>query len=172
MVLGAAVLAVTLAGMPADALAKKKRKRVVVAATIDGKSLKPSPSRLDISAGGGTIGLGILAQRVPRGGRGVVKTLYVACATLWPPQALGVPLPACTASYSEVNSRKPAAGKYWLQIVPDATNTQVFVDSWDGAKATGRFTSTIPAGPSSPGLPPVSLNGTFSGAVRLGDPRR
>ena len=44
---------------------------------------------------------GVLAQKVPRGGRGTIKTLYVACATLWPPPALGTPLLACLANYNE-----------------------------------------------------------------------
>jgi hypothetical protein len=166
-VVAAAVLVALAAGMPGDAVAKK-RSRVKVAATIDGKKLKPTPRTLDISAGGGTIGLGVLAQKVPRGGRGTAKTLYVACATLWPPPALGVPLLACLTNYSETNVRQPADAKYWFQLLSDDSTT-VIVDSWDGTNVSGRFTATVPAGPSSPGLPPVSIEGTFSGPVRIGD---
>jgi hypothetical protein len=169
-VLAVAVLVALAAGTPGDAVAKR-RSKVKVAATIDGKKLKPTPRTLDISAGGGTIGLGVLAQKIPRGGRGTAKTLYVACATLWPPPALGVPLLACLANYSEVNVRQPANTKYWFQVGPDGSTT-VIIDSWDGTNVSGRFTATVPAGPLSPGLPPASIEGTFSGPVRVGDPNR
>ncbi len=169
LILGAVVLAGLVAGMPGDAAAKKKRNKVSVSATVNGKKLKPTPRTLDISGGGGTIGLGVLAQKIPGGYRGTIKTLYVACATLWPPPALGVPLLACTGNYSESNTRNPGAMKFWNGS-PSDDSTTVIIDAWDGVTVQGHFTATFTA--LSSGLPPVTVAGTFSGPVRIGDPNR
>ena len=172
LVVLAVVLAALVAGMPGDAAAKKKKgNKKTLTVFVNGKKLKPTPRTVNFSVGGGTIGLGVLGQKIPGGGRGTIKTVYIACATLWPPPALGTPLLACLGSYSELNTRNPAGGKYWQQLTVDDSTT-VIIDAWDGANVTGHFTSTVPSGPSSPGLPPVTLEGTFSGPVRFDNPNR
>jgi hypothetical protein len=172
LILGAVVLAGLIAGMPGDALAKKKHgNKKTLAVTVNGKKLKVTPRTIDFGAGGGTIGFSVQGQKIPGGYRGTVRTVLIACATLWPPPALGTPLLACLGSYSELNVRKPAAAKYWQQIAVDDSTT-VIIDAYDGTNVTGHFTSTVPSGPSSPGLPPVTLVGSFSGPVRFENPNR
>ncbi len=166
-----ALLAVFVVAMPGDVTAKTKRSRKTLTMTVDGKKLKPTPRTVDFSVGGGTIGLGILGQKIPHLGRGLVRTVYIACATLWPPPALGTPLLGCLGSYSELNTRNPTAAKYWSQFTID-NSTVVIIDAWDGTNVEGHFTSTIPAAITNPGPPPVTLVGTFSGPVRFGDPNR
>jgi hypothetical protein len=148
----AAILAATVAGMPADAAAKKNRLR----ATVNGKTIKFSyhPS---ITAGGDTVAFFVIGQTRPRP-RGIFRTLGVACGD-FPPPAVPGPSMFCTGNYQETNVRNPAASRFWTALVG---GVQVNFDSYDGTNIAGTFSGTLT---SVTGDPPITVDGLFRGGV-------
>jgi hypothetical protein len=161
-ILALAALTVLAAGMPDPAQAKAKRK---IKATIDGKKLKPTKRTVYLSAGGGTIGFLAQAQRISI--RGTTKTLMVSCAVYFPGQGYPFTSTDCLTTYSET---KGVSTRFWMDLV--SPTTSVTFDSYDGTNIAGSFHATVPGGPSNPDLPPVVVDGTFSGKAEQGDPNR
>jgi hypothetical protein len=153
-VMVAVALAALVAGMPAEAEARRKKGRV--SATVNGKRVK-FPYNVSITAGGDTVAFFLVAQTRPRLRR-LLRTIGVGCAD-FPPAATPATLQYCTANYQETRlSANPAAKAWTTQVVPDI----VTIDSYDGTNVTGRFGAVLE---SLTGDPPVTVEGQFRGRI-------
>lgn len=151
----AAVLAVAVAGPSSEALAKKKPK-VQMRATINGKTVKLKKNS-SITGGGGTIAFFVIAQTKPKP---LLRTLGVACGQ-FPPPAVPGPGSFCTTSYQEMKIGRNVVIRAWLDQVGE---TQVTFDSYDGQNVSGHFVADVS---SISGDPPVHIEGEFSGPIQL-----
>ena len=165
--LAAATVTVILAAMPIDAAAKPSQK--VVTATIAGKRFRPTRRLVQLTANGGTIGFSALGQKLARPG-GTIKTLYVACAVLLTGRTFPFTSTDCLTNYSETKVSRHPSMKIWSDIV--IGQTAVTFDSYDGTQIAGSFHAVVPAGPSNPGLPTITVDGAFHGPFQQGNPNR
>jgi hypothetical protein len=151
----AAVMAVLVAGPSSDALAKKKRNKGQVRATVNGKTVKLK-KYVSITGGGNTVAFLVIAQTRPRP---LLRTVGVSCGQ-FPPPAVPGPGAYCSTSYQETKiSRNPV-----LRAWTDVGATQVTFDSYDGQQISGRFSADLP---SLAGDPPVHIEGEFSGPIQV-----
>jgi hypothetical protein len=156
-------------GGAVDATAKPKGKKVFKV-RVDGKRLKFKPVTVGLAGGGGTIGFLVSGAKVARGLRGISKTVLVSCVNDLSVQTFPFTTTDCLASYVETRAR-PLSMKVWQGLA--FGETEVTFDSYEpGVRVAGRVRSVVPAHPSNPDLPPVTLVGEFRGPVTLGDPTR
>ena len=148
-----AAVAVLVAGLPHDALAKKKKKGKVTA-TFNGKTVKLN-RYVHIAGGGGTIAFQVLAQTKPRG---QFYTLSVACGQ-FPPVVVPGPLDFCSASLQDTRTKGGYSSKMWLNLPGESVVT---IDSYDGQQIVGRFSGQLD---SLGGDPPLQIEGAFRGRV-------
>ena len=147
-----AALALLVAGLPHDALAKKKKGKVK--ATINGKVVKLN-RYVSIIGGGGTVAFQVLAQTKPRGR---FYTLGVACGQ-FPPLTVPGDLQFCSASLQDTKTKGGYSSRMWLNLPGD---TVVTIDSYDGQQIAGRFSGELD---SLTGDPPLQIEGEFRGPI-------
>jgi hypothetical protein len=148
-----AAVAVLVAGLPQDALAKKKKKGKVKA-TIGAKVVKLN-RYVHIAGGGGTIAFQVLAQTKPRG---QFYTLGVACGQ-FPPATVPGDLQFCSASLQDTRTKGGYSSKIWMNLPGDSSVT---IDSYDGQQIAGRFSGDLD---SLSGDPPIRIEGEFRGPI-------
>jgi hypothetical protein len=151
----AAVLAVLVAGPSSDALAKKKAK-LQMRATINGKTIKLKKNS-SATGGGDTVAVFVIAQTKPKP---LLRTLGVACGQ-FPPPAVPGPGSFCTTSYQEMKISRNPVIRAWTDLVGE---TQVTFDSYDGQNVSGHFVADLT---SLSGDPPVHIEGEFSGPIQV-----
>jgi hypothetical protein len=152
--LAAAALAILVAGVPLDAVAKKKKKSRVRAA-VNGKVVKFNRN-VSITAGG-TIAFFLIAQTRPKG---TLRTIGVACAA-WPPATVPGDGAYCSANYQEMKISRQPTLRGWLN---HPGQMQVTFESYDGDVISGRVSGDL-AGIT--GDPPVRIEGEFRGRVTV-----
>jgi len=148
-----AAIAVLVAGLPHDALAKKKKKGKVKA-TVNVKVVKLN-RYVHIAGRGGTTAFQVLAQTKPRG---QFYTLSVACGQ-FPPATVPGPLDFCSASLQDTKTKGGYSSKMWLNLPGDSVVT---IDSYDGQQIAGRFSGDLDG---LTGDPPVHIEGEFRGPI-------
>ena len=149
-----AAIAVLVAGLPHDALAKKKKKGKVKA-TIDSTKVVKLNRYVHIAGGGGTIAFQVLAQTKPRG---QFYTLSVGCGQ-FPPFAVPGDLQYCSASLQDTKTKGGYSSRMWLNLPGD---TVVTIDSYDGQQIAGRFSGDLDG---LTGDPPIHIEGEFRGPI-------
>lgn len=167
-VLAAAALAMLVGSVAGDVAAKKSKK--IFKPTVNGKRLRPTPRSVELAAGGGTIGFLATGSKVAKGLSGTSKIVIVSCVNDLSIQAFPFTSTDCLAGYTETRAR-PLETKIWTHLQTGATEVTIG-EYTPGVFISGRFRSVVPAGPSNPDLPPVTLEGEFRGPVTLGDPSR
>lgn len=153
-ILVVAALALLVAGLPHDALAKKKKGKVK--ATINGKVVKLN-RYVSIIGGGDTVAFQVISQTKPRGR---FYTLGVACG-LFPPPTVPGELPYCTASLQDTKTKGGFSTKLWMNQVGETTVT---IDSYDGQQIAGHFSGDLDG---LTGDPPVHVEGEFHGPITV-----
>jgi hypothetical protein len=149
-----AAVAVLVAGLPHDAVAKKKKKGKVKA-TIGGKVVKLN-RYVHIAGGGDTIAFQVLAQTKPRG---QFYTLSVACGQ-FPPPAVPGDLQFCSSSLQDTKTKGGYSSRMWLSL--PGGDTVVTIDSYDGQQIAGRFSGNLDG---ITGDAPIYIEGEFRGPI-------